>query len=97
MKTLKLKFNADAWYNGKLIYRKDSVHDVTTEGNFAQRWLKRGAEIVEEAVPVAVVEEVAPVVAEEVAPAPVETRQSKKFAKHAKKTENSGDSFLAEL
>lgn len=87
MKTMKLFFHADCWYNGKLLFKAGETHDVTTEANFAQRWLKRGAvEVTVESVKeIAPVEEVVQV--EEVAPVILEQPKPKKFAKHSKKSE----------
>lgn len=85
MKTMKLYFHADCWYNGKLLYKAGETHDVTTEANFAQRWLKRGAVEVVVVVVEPVVEVAQAVVVEEELPAP--TPKAKKFAKHPKKSE----------
>lgn len=38
---MKLKFIADAFYNGALKYEKGSIHEVCNELGEAQRWLSR--------------------------------------------------------
>jgi hypothetical protein len=44
---MKLKFNADAVYNGKIMYKAGKIYEVSEELGWAQRWIFRGAEIVE--------------------------------------------------
>lgn len=48
---MKLKFNSDAFYNGKLIAAKGEIKEISEENGFASRWIKRGAEEVKEEVP----------------------------------------------
>jgi hypothetical protein len=59
MTTMKLKFSTDKWYDGKLLYKKDTVYEVETALGWAARWIKRGGEEVQDE-PAAQVEEVSP-------------------------------------
>lgn len=42
MKTKKLKFNRDAFYNGECVYKAGEIADVPVENGYALRWEKRG-------------------------------------------------------
>jgi len=59
-KTIRLYFPFDAFYKDTQnpIYLKGSTHDVTTESDFALRWLKRGAVEVKEEIKLEVKEAV---------------------------------------
>lgn len=41
-----MKYNSD-----EVIYKAGEVYDVPTENGFADRWIKRGAEVVTQVVP----------------------------------------------
>lgn len=49
-----LKFNSDAWVSGELIYKKGEIHNVPNDKGSADRWIRRGAEIIESISPVEV-------------------------------------------
>lgn len=38
-----LKFNRDAWYQGKLVYKQGEIVEVSEEQGYASRWIRRGA------------------------------------------------------
>lgn len=78
---MKLKFNVDAWYNGVLLYKAGEIHEVKEELGFANRWLKRGAEVVLETENKEVIIDPEAVVAEE--PSHGKHKKSKKAPKHA--------------
>lgn len=42
MKTKKLKFHQDAFYNGECVYKAGEIADVPVENGYALRWEKRG-------------------------------------------------------
>ena len=46
MKTIHLRFKADTFYNGQLKYHAGVIYEVSTELGWAERWIKRGAEVV---------------------------------------------------
>lgn len=45
---MKLKFNADGLVNGKVVFEAGKVYEISDELGSASRWIKRGAEVVEE-------------------------------------------------
>lgn len=57
---MRLRFNSNAVFNGKLLYRAGEVYEVPEENGFAMRWIRRGAEEVkpEGIIPVESVESV---------------------------------------
>lgn len=61
-KTIKLEFVRDAVYDGKIVHHFGAVEDVSTEGGYADRWIKRGVAITVDSKPVpkAVVKKVEP-------------------------------------
>ncbi|RTL04470.1 hypothetical protein EKK58_10435 [Candidatus Dependentiae bacterium] len=50
MKTVKLKFSNDMFYNSEVIFQAGKVYEVETEKGWADRWIKRGAEVVQDEV-----------------------------------------------
>ena len=44
----KLLFKFDAIVDKKIVYRKGQVYDISNESGSADRWIKRGAQIIEE-------------------------------------------------
>lgn len=42
---MKLKFVADAIYDGNLVFKKDQICEVSDELGFASRWIRRGIAI----------------------------------------------------
>ena len=61
---MKLKFIADAYYNGEHVYKKGQVVEIDNSKGMASRWLRRNLAIEFEDKKVEVVEEVV----EEVSP-----------------------------
>lgn len=49
-KTLRLQFTSDAWFNGNLVYKSGEIHEVTTDLGWANRWVIRGANILEDEI-----------------------------------------------
>lgn len=45
---MKLKFNVDGLVNGKVVFEAGKVYEIYDELGSASRWIKRGAEVVEE-------------------------------------------------
>lgn len=37
-----LKFHADAYYNGELVFQAGKTYEVTEERDYANRWIRRG-------------------------------------------------------
>lgn len=54
---MKMKFSVDMFYDGKCIFEKDKVYEVSQEKGWADRWLKRGGVVVNEPVFVEKVQE----------------------------------------
>lgn len=52
MKTQKVLFHEDKYVDGKLTYKKGEKYDLPVETGTVERWLKRGATIVEDESPV---------------------------------------------
>jgi hypothetical protein len=87
MKSIKLKFLCDTYYDGKLLFIKGQVYDVDTALGFAERWIKRGAIEVGSAEDVPVVEE---------SPAPIELEKAEDIAGEVDAAQDS-DEFELEL
>lgn len=77
---MKLKFKADAFYNGELIFKAGEIYEVSEELGWAKRWLNRGAEEIVEPVKEIIETQKEPEQnkAVDVAPAKAKTRKGNK-------------------
>lgn len=90
-KSVLLKFEKDAFYNGQLVYAK-GVHRVETANGWASRWMSRGAFVVD-----SMTSEATGSVAIEVPPAPPQDLGQGDEGQNADNTAPNGDTGTGEI